>query len=466
MATSNSSDTFYIVINLPDGGDTMNHMTTVARDIVGVAGALDNVLEAGDVYLEHGIDGTHPHLNLIVQFRDRIRTDRLLSYCRTATGLFDITCAIVYNLDNLVRYCTKEDNHVYRDLLELARESRESTSDSSMDTYGRQSSRKRQRMDDQETEQEGSKRAKLTPKEEMMREVETLLMDGMTSFAVAEQHFYRKGGPVYRAFTANMTAVRTHVQHFNKMNNRERRKREIETLPYQTYRIWWESMQCIGKHRGMDLLRRFCMLLEPRDRVADGCTAIVMKGPPRCGKTWSTAWLERLHNSTNLRLKENGVGKHEDILHNNTVVFDDPEPRDWLDDRPFFANICTGDPISMKVYASTQQLEKPVHVLIKCNETPFEVDDPDSMIGRRLDVYHFKQFDVGEPYPTEYNHALVISYLKNSKDHLMKGRVPCCCAAIYPESEWCFVREKNSEVRVCNKKDEVMQEKVDELYNR
>ena len=465
MSTSKTSNTFYLVFNLPDSGDVIHHMSSIAKSIIDVATTRRNIVQAGEVYLENGVDGDHPHLNVIVQFRDQTTSDQLLLDCRTATGLFDITCQVVYDMANLQRYCQKEEGHIYRDILELVPNRDESMSDSSLDLYGQQSSRKRPRMDDSDVDVEGSKKPKLSPKEEMMRETEALLIDGMTSFATAEQHFYRKGGALYRAFTANMSAVKLHIMHFNKMANRERRKREIETLPYSTFRIWWECMQCIGKNRGIDLLRRFCMLLEPRNRVADNSTAIVMKGPPKCGKTWSTAWLERLHKSTNLRLRESGVGKHEDILHNNTVIFDDPDVNDWLDDRPFFANICTGDPISMKVYASTQQLERPVHVLIKCNQTPYEVEDPESMIGRRLDVYHFTRFDVGEPYPTEYNHALVIAYLKNSKKHLMDGKVPCCCATIYPEKDWCFVRERGSEVRVCTKTDAVMQARMEELYN-
>ncbi len=254
-----------------------------------------------------------------------------------------------------------------------------------------------------------------------------------------------------RVLIKNRKIIKDYIHHMAGMREKNTTIAYNKSLHYSTYHAWFDVMQCT--HRGIDLLKRFSYCLAPRDKAMDKQTAVVMTGPSNCGKTWCTKLMYPMDIHCHLKFGEQGVGKFDCLLNKQIALIDDPAPDHWLDDRNMFANICTGDPFPIKVYASTEMVSNPIHTFIKCNDLPLGAMDPKNMMGRRLDIYQFKK--VKQVIPVDYNHYLCLSYLKRCKDFLSAGFLPCSCAAVEPDrTKWCWIRDSSDEVDICSLSDE------------
>ncbi len=394
-------DTLFSVLNLPAGIDPTKII--LFADQVVKSHIRSEFGECATYYtFELGEYGTHPHLNILFQFSNVfVNSVELTEQLKYITGLSDIKTIEVNNVENIIEYMQKEDDHVAGD--SSTTEGVLTTEDiyeiqAELSGAGSVQRRKRPRASDDSGPASKKRKNDMSTSSAdlLLADVDRLLDSGLTSVENIQQYYWNKrktktseNQKWFRRYTQNVPKVKAHVNQYLKMVNKADAKDDILSLPYSTYVKWYECMQVIGKRRGVDFMRRLSLLLQPRKRTQDNCTAIVCVGPPRCGKSWCTNWAEWLNNLVHLKLKETGVGKFDPLLHNEIGVFDDPSPGDWLDDRQSFAAMCTGDPFSVKVYSAVEVVSKPVHVIIKCNVLPPSAEDKTSMIGRRVDIFRF-----------------------------------------------------------------------------
>ena len=458
-------DTVFCVLNLPDSVDD-EEITRYADSVI--MRRVESVFGRCSAYytVEHGESRNHRHLNILYQFGQTIDKEILLGILKSITTLTDITTMYVNNTEAMIDYMTKEDDCYIADggSTDELRDEDVYRIQNLLNRTGNVQRRKRPRENDSAGPSAKRPREHVNRADMLLEHVDGLLNNGLHSVNAISTHYWnmraksREGASMFRLYTQNANKVKMHVTQFLKMTSKQSAKADNLAMPYSTYGKWYECMQIIGKRRGIDFMRRLSMLLLPRDRVLDNSTAVVCVGPPRCGKSWCTLWAEWLDTLVHLKIKEVGVGKYEALLYNEICVFDDPECGEWLDDRQTIANIMTGHNCSVKVYSATEMIVKPVHIMVKCNELPPTAEDQHSMLGRRLDIYSFSPCDIREPIPEDYNYLLCLKYFVNARDHLIRYRMPCSCAALFEDSrKWCFVRKRGDPLLLCGRSVEELQ---------
>ncbi len=407
---------------------------------------------------QHGGTFPRPHVNIVIDDLNRTYTESYVrDRVRSQYSITDVVVRGIQNLGRLLTYITKESMGYYEpsiddngDFVPPPAQRQRSITASIRSMEANNASR----IEGNSSSKGG---AKFASRELMTQKVHEAYEKGIFTVANLHKHFLqmdREKGTRYffPSFICKQKELMAYLTDLRITEDSIKDQERISNLPPISFGHWFNWVQSQGQRRGIHLMRRFAMFMKPRNPKIDGQTAVVMLGVPRTGKTWSTKWLENQGTFTHAKTKESGVGKYEDFLTHEGVIFDDPKQDELLDDRQTMAAIMTGDVCSLKVFASTKQLKHPIHVVIKANELPADAFNVRSALGRRLDIYKIRDYkDNGRHMPLEYNYKLVCDYLTNAYDDLINYKLPCCCIALDKDAPRCYTRSMDDEVDyMCN----------------